>query len=548
MPPQTDWLDSRYDLDSRGFRITAFLVVLFVALLIDLIALTTFGRRSPMPALLVVSLPQVLVIFVLQYSLFLPLFPPMCAIGAVWGSKTMLALFHRPWENHQLQRGIHISFWLLFLAILLLLITLPAKSDLTSTISIVILITASSSALILFKIRPSLCSAYKMNLFFWFSLCGIQISHWFWFRKICISFGIQTIALASLIPAIILIYLFIGSIRNPTWLRTSGKLVATVLLIVCIEFIIRSTPVESLLAFDWRTTNSFWDLRKHTNLIDCPKDAIFKDSNNALFSWKKPEGVFRIVCLGSSSTVGIGSENPNLESYPKQLGSYLERCAGGSVEVINAGIGGYNLTQLRIYFEHFISGLNPDLLIFYFGNNYDDPATLEYYKRVEALLKANPKLLYPREVEAALSLRWPHPILVRTYLIIARSRFFMGVKLFVDAVKSTTQKKTTGPDYENIFIESADLLVKAALREKIAILLIPEIAGMRDNNYTYESIFKELILNHAGDPIQFLRINGSELSKHLVAPQHMTSVGYGELARIISDHLISLGIFKCEPQ
>jgi len=491
---QTEWLDSMLDLDSRRSRIAVTWAVLAVALLIDFAALILFGRRSPLKILLVFAMPQAMAILALQNILLLPLVPLLCCVGAVWLSKGFLSFFG------DIQKG------------------------------------------------PWLYSAKKTRLLFWFTLCVIQAMHWLWFRKIWIFIEYETVALASLIPAILILGPYMGAIRMPAWLRSTVRLLTACLLVLSMELTIRSTPLQYLLDFEWRISKSFWQLERHTNLtVDHSKKEVFEDDIGNFYSREKPEEVFRIVCLGSSSTQGTFAVHRELESYPVQLDFLLERCSPGSFEVINAGMCGYRLTQLRIYFEQILSGLAPDLLILYFGDNGYFPSDLEYYKRVESLLKANPTLLTlhnQSEIKASLSLRWPHPALIKGYIFMARSRLFIGMKLLIDGFLSDRFERMADTHEKKFSIsKSADLLVKAALKNGVAVLLIPEI--MSDGSLACESDFEKIADLHKSEPVHLLKIENFDTSAYLVDYCHMNAQGYHELARIISDYLVDSGLVEC---
>jgi len=81
------------------------------------------------------------------------------------------------------------------------------------------------------------------------------------------------------------------------------------------------------------------------------------------FSAKKPEGVFRIVCLGDSCT------HFGPISYPDILRDFLEREAPGRFEVINAACIGYTSFQGRTLLEQQVLDWSPDLVTVYFGWN-----------------------------------------------------------------------------------------------------------------------------------------------------------------------------------
>ncbi len=79
----------------------------------------------------------------------------------------------------------------------------------------------------------------------------------------------------------------------------------------------------------------------------------------------KPAGCFRIAVLGGSGTYTIKVPDYHL-SFPAQLEKSLrERYGRTNIEVINAGVGGYNSWESLINLQFRVLDLQPDLVIFY---------------------------------------------------------------------------------------------------------------------------------------------------------------------------------------
>lgn len=82
----------------------------------------------------------------------------------------------------------------------------------------------------------------------------------------------------------------------------------------------------------------------------------------------KPEGVYRIIAMGDSTTFGhfVAPQ----DTYPAQLEQVLREEYGyTNVEVINAGVSGYSSFQIMSNLETRYLALDPDLVIFYSVNN-----------------------------------------------------------------------------------------------------------------------------------------------------------------------------------
>ncbi len=85
-------------------------------------------------------------------------------------------------------------------------------------------------------------------------------------------------------------------------------------------------------------------------------------------SEEKPEGVFRIACLGDSHTFGYGVGEG--ESWPFVFASKLRsRPDGSRFEVMNCGVNGYDAMQSLALLELRVERFHPDLVLLGFFVN-----------------------------------------------------------------------------------------------------------------------------------------------------------------------------------
>lgn len=90
---------------------------------------------------------------------------------------------------------------------------------------------------------------------------------------------------------------------------------------------------------------------------------------NDEFPLEKPEGVYRIVVLGGSSTYDVRIAD-NAQTFTAQLEKLMrEKYGYQRVEVINAGVPGYNSWEILVNLEFRVLDLDPDLVIIYEGTN-----------------------------------------------------------------------------------------------------------------------------------------------------------------------------------
>ena len=95
---------------------------------------------------------------------------------------------------------------------------------------------------------------------------------------------------------------------------------------------------------------------------------------------KKPAGIFRVLVLGDSFTVGANVQQH--EAYPQVLEGKLRQIYGQRIQVVNSGVGGWEPFQYAQYFEHYGRLFEPDLVIvgFFVGND-----TFNSWTKVEDL-------------------------------------------------------------------------------------------------------------------------------------------------------------------
>ena len=115
---------------------------------------------------------------------------------------------------------------------------------------------------------------------------------------------------------------------------------------------------------------------------------------NREFTRKAPD-VFRVLSLGDSCTFGMIAD-PTFryiqEPYPQRLERLVaERAGPGQLEVLNAGIAGYNSFQGLMLLRTKLRGLEPDLITVRYGWNdhfmsAEDPGAYGYREPGSALL------------------------------------------------------------------------------------------------------------------------------------------------------------------
>lgn len=101
----------------------------------------------------------------------------------------------------------------------------------------------------------------------------------------------------------------------------------------------------------------------------------------------KPANTQRILALGDSFTMGVGVESA--DAFPKVVERLMLRGeTGASIEVINAGVPGYNTRQERVYLQSDGLSLQPDLVLLnvFVGNDIHDNLSEDRVKVVDGYL------------------------------------------------------------------------------------------------------------------------------------------------------------------
>ncbi|MBD3272679.1 MAG: hypothetical protein GF384_09110 [Elusimicrobia bacterium] len=87
------------------------------------------------------------------------------------------------------------------------------------------------------------------------------------------------------------------------------------------------------------------------------------------FDKEKKSGVFRIICIGASTTFG-SSEHNEEKTYPRMLEKALNaRYESPEFQVINAGVHGWTSAESLINFQFRLLEFSPDMIIVYHGMN-----------------------------------------------------------------------------------------------------------------------------------------------------------------------------------
>ena len=132
--------------------------------------------------------------------------------------------------------------------------------------------------------------------------------------------------------------------------------------------------------FDAQGNQIYWKCRPSDN----PRNPVNRLGLRGPDIELRQSGTIRVMCLGGSTTYGLGL--PYADTYPKLLQETLDREAGsGRFEVINAGFSAFKFKEIIALYEHEAASLEPDIIVIMsvFNNlvSYNDENF--YFIRVE---------------------------------------------------------------------------------------------------------------------------------------------------------------------
>ncbi len=398
-----------------------------------------------------------------------------------------------------------------------------------------------------------------------FNLALLQCALFPVFRLFCPYPDFPLFLLLTMLPWII------WNVRYITVSRSGGRLnpavsalIIPLVLAGAVELSMRGNGFAGLkLDYRQRIANLHWDFEERTDLFGGPKKEETLVIRDYEYSVRKPEGNKRIVCLGSSSTWGVGCIEPN-NQYPVQLERRLRGETGDNVEVINAGIiPGAPFTMLLIYLEGVLVNLDPDLVVVYFGDNHDISGLLEYYESLKCIVKDNPYINTNEKMWAAMQLRIRNPILVDGFRALSRFRSFVAVNLLTQGIKSSIAGSAETDPFaarRTDIASTVERLVRVCLDNGIKVMLIPEVTlvdvSAENRSHAYYNIFEDQYLENSGKGVYYLDLLDyfkdviknlpphEEKTAVLVDEMHLSDYGYSLLAGKIADSIINNRIIE----
>ena len=211
-------------------------------------------------------------------------------------------------------------------------------------------------------------------------------------------------------------------------------------------------PIGVVTADAWQGKNAYWHMQTNSQQIRAP--------------WEikpKPPGVFRIICLGDSITMGL--EVDDQYTYPAQMQSVLNKILSGRarVEVINAGVWGFSSRQGLVYLDQRLLKYDPDLVILEFGINDSRSALLSHYRDKQIIkgdIKNGWKKLYYSPLGAFFLIVYEQPLVVfiKNFMLILDVAAFMRKLEQMDKNKIQKQPGLELGRHKNLRVPPKDFI------------------------------------------------------------------------------------------
>jgi lysophospholipase L1-like esterase len=264
----------------------------------------------------------------------------------------------------------------------------------------------------------------------------------------------------------------------------------------------------------------------------------------------KPAGTFRLVALGDSTTFGDRSQRDGPYAVRLQVRLDLRHDCRARIQVVNAGVEGYQARHVRHHLEHAVRPLSPDLLLLFVGWNdlwSDNPQNPT--KRLD---------------------RWsPFNRLLRTsYAMKALTKLAFDLRRPVREVNAETREAYQSFTPSRLLQDYEDILdIGQAMGARMVMLTLPSPLGSRTDtghrfhfpHYTASQELVTLLWHKYNAAVRDLAARRGiplvDLARDVAqVPQsetffsdtaHLTPEGAGVVAAILESQLLSAGLLPC---
>jgi hypothetical protein len=318
--------------------------------------------------------------------------------------------------------------------------------------------------------------------------------------------------------------------------------------------------------FDYLQLHPKWQFEISTNLYGAyndPKEIAIRNYQNLppeIYPIAKPEQGRRIICIGSSPLMVVGSLDIINKAFPALLEKKINPNGQTRDRVININlISAYiNSPEPNIYLKEVLFKLNPDLVIFYFdwaplwtehSKEYIEENYILYNRAKDIMEENSSWIKNDRLLYSALEFKKPVKGIVYLYNFLCKSYLFMGLESIRKRVFNRFCCIDQGPSPDqcrSYFDETLSL----CREKKIKILLIPQF-NFLSFQITPETIREFARILHENPDIYYLNLeeafrrnNNLQLA---VDNSHPTEYGHMVIAEAIFNKLIQMGFIDTDP-
>ncbi len=264
-----------------------------------------------------------------------------------------------------------------------------------------------------------------------------------------------------------------------------------------------------------------------------------------------------ILCLGDSSTFGLGASNVFKYSYPSQLQKILnEKNHAKKFKVINLGVPGSNSSQLLNRLRNNILKYKPAIIIVQTGEN-------DYWN------------LYESNIGNYYNVSFFKRLFLSTELILNYSKLYRFLKLIsvasnkskivADTAYDDTEMETYVPAggkrygfslrhpantiaYTSLINDNFTKIVQIAKSYSVKILFLRyHIGGYLSIHFYQEQLFNQLGVPYVNNRTVFVEAQKRGMNPFGRDKWHPGDIGYQLIAKNIYNKMILLGMLKGEP-
>jgi lysophospholipase L1-like esterase len=312
-------------------------------------------------------------------------------------------------------------------------------------------------------------------------------------------------------------------------------LLPAVLLFSILEVGLRLSPLSEYLSRDYRLGSRFdhcvfWKpAPPERNPLGIYYD-YKKQFRGIYYDKKKAEGVFRIICLGGSSTWGWPLPDTK-RIYPALLEELLNsHFPDRRFEVINAGVGGYSSFQDLMYLKNSLLEYSPDVVTICAGandsnNNSDIHVAMtdrEYWEYLQKKINKQP--------------------LVGQVILSAWERFFMNFRVY-NAMSEIMFRMGNKPKRRvpvSDFTDNMEELIRLGRQNNFKVFFITEAHRERDVIAEYNEVLQRLAGSREGVFFVDTRLLLDDDS-YFIGQMHPTYDGHKIIAAAVFDALVASG-------